>query len=420
MTPAQSSMSSVRGRYSNPLGLTSQFSFCGLPLRLDSYVGCAFQCSYCFARYRGGKTSGESVRPANPDAVERVIRRAMNDGNGLVAQFLRRRVPIHFGGMSDPFQPLEIKERVSLAILKTLVSTQYPTVISTKSALVGSPEYLGVLREARVLVQFSFSSSRDDIAVRVEPAAHPPSRVLGAMEELAASGIAVSARWQPFIPGVSESAGEFARKVAGSGAKHVGFEHLKLPVERGHRLWGVLQEGIGDNLLQRYRRLAVYRDGREFVLPAREKIPALLEARNAVRANGMTFGAADNDLQYLSDTSCCCSGADTLDGFENWFKFQIGYAIRQCRGRMITFESLRNEWRPSEPVDRHLNSRSRLSTRDGSAGSMDDHIRSKWNNPRAAGSPASFFGVLPCESSRDTGEMAYEWSPEVRTLFPDW
>jgi hypothetical protein len=344
----------------------------------------------------------------------------MNDGSGLVAQFLRRRVPIHFGGMSDPFQPLEIRERVSLAILRELVSTQYPTVISTKSTLVGSPEYLAVLREARVLVQFSFSSSRDDIAVRVEPAAHPPSGVLGAMERLAASGIPVSARWQPFIPKVSERAGEFAKRLARAGARHVGVEHLKLPVERGHRLWEVLREGIGDDVLQLYKRGGAYRDGREFILPARAKLPVLLDARNAVRANGMTFGAADNDLQYLSDTACCCSGADTVAGFENWFKFQIGYAIRQCRGRTITFESIRNEWRPRGPVDRYLNSRSRLSTRDGLTGSIDDHIRFKWNNPRAAGSPASFFGVLPARPYRDAGEIAYEWSPEVTTLLPDW
>ena len=28
------------GRYTTPLSLTSQFFFCGLPLRLDSYRGC--------------------------------------------------------------------------------------------------------------------------------------------------------------------------------------------------------------------------------------------------------------------------------------------------------------------------------------------------------------------------------------------
>jgi DNA repair photolyase len=413
-------MTRNRGRYSTPLSLTSQFPFCGLPLRLDSYAGCAFQCSYCFARYRGGNTSGESIRSANSTSIHRTIRRAMNDGHGLIAQFLRRRVPIHFGGMSDPFQPIEAKERVSEDILKTLVSEEYPTVISTKSALVASPDYISLLREARVLVQFSFSSSRDDVSARVEPLAHPPSRVLQAMEQLSVAGIPVSVRWQPFIPGVSENAYEFARRVARAGARHVGFEHLKLPVERGHRLWSILRDGIGGDPLQRYHKQGAYRDGREFILPAREKLPALLEARDAVRANGMTFGAADNDLQYLSDTSCCCSGADTLPGFENWFRFQIGYAVRKCRGRLITFESIQNEWRPSGPVDRYINSRSRLSMRDGSIGSIDDHIRFKWNNPQSAGSPISFFGVRPCERPPESGDLTYEWSTDVTRLCPNW
>jgi DNA repair photolyase len=49
--------------YTTPLSLTSQFFFCGLPLRLDSYRGCAFQCSFCYARYRGGNTPNDSVGP---------------------------------------------------------------------------------------------------------------------------------------------------------------------------------------------------------------------------------------------------------------------------------------------------------------------------------------------------------------------
>ena len=36
--------------YSKPLGLTSQFRFCGNPFRLDFYKFCSFGCKYCFAR----------------------------------------------------------------------------------------------------------------------------------------------------------------------------------------------------------------------------------------------------------------------------------------------------------------------------------------------------------------------------------
>ena len=55
-------------------------------------------------------------------------------------------IPLHWGGVSDPFQPAEKKHGVSLACLKVFAETQYPFVVSTKGTrLLSSPEYLRVL-----------------------------------------------------------------------------------------------------------------------------------------------------------------------------------------------------------------------------------------------------------------------------------
>jgi DNA repair photolyase len=107
--------------YTTPFSITSQFAFCGLPLRLDTYRGCGFQCSYCFARNRGGNSPGETIRPANFKQIDTILERALNqNGKGVIAEFLRRRTPIHFGGMSDPFQPAELKHRVTASALRSL------------------------------------------------------------------------------------------------------------------------------------------------------------------------------------------------------------------------------------------------------------------------------------------------------------
>src|ERR1043165_791292 len=125
-----------RKYFTNPVSITSQFPFCGLPLRLDTYAGCAFQCSYCFARYRTEATLGSDyVRPANPETIRKIFHFAIDlhrFPTGVVAQCLRRRMPIHFGGMSDGFQPAEKKHEVTKATLKILARYHYPTVISTR------------------------------------------------------------------------------------------------------------------------------------------------------------------------------------------------------------------------------------------------------------------------------------------------
>jgi DNA repair photolyase len=225
--------------YSTPFSVTSQFAFCGLPLRLDAYRGCGFQCSYCFARNRGGNGPGDAVRPADPSQITRILEYAL-DGrtDGVIAEFLRHRTPVHFGGMSDPFQPAEERYRVTASVLKTLARYQYPTVLSTRGGLVAEQPYVDLLRDlGNVVVQFSFSTSRDAVASCIEPYSTSPSGLLRAMEKLSSFGVAVTCRWQPYIPGISEKPEEFVARIANTGCRHVGFEHLKLPVEQGKPLW---------------------------------------------------------------------------------------------------------------------------------------------------------------------------------------
>ena len=97
--------------YTNPLMLTQQFRFCGNPLRCDFYKNCSFQCNYCFAKTHGGIDKfNKKVEVAKFEIVENLFKRAFdnydeNDKN-IVVELLRRKTPIHCGGMADPFQPL--------------------------------------------------------------------------------------------------------------------------------------------------------------------------------------------------------------------------------------------------------------------------------------------------------------------------
>jgi DNA repair photolyase len=399
-----------------PLSLTSQFGFCGIPLRLDSFAGCGFQCTFCFARYRGGNSHGGTLRPADGESLNRLFRSTFQSRRsrpGILAQFLQQKVPIHFGGMSDPLQAAELRFRVTESFLRTLARFKYPVVLSTRSHLAAREPYISLLREiGNVVVQFSFCSSRDSISARFEPHSPPPTELLKTMCTLSRHGITVTARWQPYIPGVSEPVEEFVARISTTGCRHVALEHLKIPVEQHHVLWRNFTDTAQSDFHQQYRSMHATRDGREFVLPASAKIGTIVRAAKTIRASGMTFGAADNEFQFLSDTGCCCSGIDRFPGFENWFKHQVGYAVRKCLGKRITYDSISQEWAPHGSIDRYLNSRSRLSRRSPLPGSLSDHIRSRWNDLRAPGNPVAFYGVVPTSEATRAGNRIYTWNDE--------
>src|SRR5262249_7117184 len=153
----------------------------------------------------------------------------------------------------------------------------------------------------------------------------------------------------------------------------------KLPVERAHPLWADLITAR-PQLWEEYSREGARRDGREYILPARVKLPTVLEVRDATRQAGVSLGVADNDLQYLSASDCCCSGVDRFPGLEGWFKHRVAYAVRRCRGRRISYGAIARYWAPEGFVDRWLNSHSRLGGPGAEVGgTLEDHIRARWN-----------------------------------------
>lgn len=379
------------------------------------------QCRFCFARLRGGSGAAETtVLPADPERITRALDRAVKSTpRGAIGEFLRRRVPVHFGGMSDPFQRMDVRYRVTSRVLEALVRHGYPTVISTRSALVVERPYIDLLRSHPFLVvQFSFSTLNSENSARLEPGAAGPENLLRAMSTLADAGVTVTARWQPYIPGVSPSPSRMIQALAAAGARHVSFEHLKIPVERQSGRWRQVDRmGNAGSLTALYQRLGAYRDGRDMILPARAKLAVTLLTRSECHKHGLTFGAADNDIQYLSDTDCCCSGVDQFRGFENWFSFQIGTAIRRSIPTgTIRLTAIADEWVPEAPIDRHLNSRSRLSTRSGVAGTIADHISHRWESLTSPHNPTRYFGIKPYGRDPHSGTRQYRLDPGVAQL----
>ena len=374
--------------YSTPLSLTSQFAFCGLPLRLDTYLGCTFGCVYCYSRDRGGNYKYTISKPADPTHIIGFFKDNNRKRGGVLNQMIRRKVPIHMGGMTDPFQQSEVKYRVTEKVLRYLCEINYPLIISTKSNLLSKDPYLMILKEnPHILVQFSFCTVIDKESAILEPFSDRPSKRLRAMEMLEKNGIHTACRWQPYIPFSELNDKEFIQSIANTGSKFLTLEHLKLPIENKTNML------FNKNYWELYKEKGATQIGRELVLIVENKIATVKYIRDLTHSFNLEFGAGDNYLHQFSDTGCCCAGVASLPGFENWAKFQISYAVYKSKRTPFSFSILDDEWRPKGLINRQINSHSRLNRNNKAFGSMEDYLRYYWNNSESVFNPQRYYGI---------------------------
>lgn len=399
--------------YRYHLALSSQFPFCGIPLRLDAYSRCQFACRYCFASARGGATGERKIRVADPERLARRLNRLAcgAPAASVLDEMLQARVPIHFGGMSDPFMPMERERGITLALLKTLAAHAYPALISTKGVLPASEPYLSLLARPNFAVQFSITTASDTLSRKVDAGAPTTSERFNAMLRLSEAGAKTAVRHQPLLPTRTFEAAELVERSASAGARHYAVEHLKLPVEAGGVQAKLLSEALGLDLHAHYAQANATRVGREWVLPVSERLSVVLDLKIATHAAGLSFGAADSDLLHLSDGAVCCSGADLL-GLGSGLQFNFLAAVRSgLNGAAIRFDSIAASWRPVRPISEYVNSHSRAPNQDVTA-----FLRARWNGAANGPSPAAFHGVLDTGETDLEGLKIYLISPAVVAL----
>jgi DNA repair photolyase len=394
------------------IALSSQFPFCGIPLRLDSYSRCQFSCRYCFASARGGASKPRHLRIADPKRLERRLN-ALKDRppQSAIDELLVRRIPIHLGGMSDPFSPLERKTETTLEMLRILQKYQYPTLISTKGTMAAEPSYRDILVAENFVVQYSVTCASDEQSLAIDFGAPSTSERLKAAERLARAGVKTTIRNQPLLPNQAKDAERIVRLAAATGAAHLSVEHLKLPIELDWRNREALDRAAGLDLNGYYASRKSLRVGREWVLPVADRLDLILDLKRLANKLGMTFGAADTDLLHFSDGNVCCSGADVF-GLGSGFGYNFLRAVKLgMEENRISVGSLRHHWRPKGSIEQFVNSHSRLQD-----GRVEDYIRHRWNGVNNGPSPLMFYGVQDSGRMDRRGFKLYDVEATVRKL----
>jgi DNA repair photolyase len=252
---------------------------------INPYVGCAFGCAYCYARYahryvaerktmEGADDGHELTELPSWLAFERrifvkrnaaeVLRETLmsakrkaqsaktqphapgpmphapadeNDSparaNSRLAKLWRGEA-IVIGTATDPYQPAERQFRVTRGVLEVLAEEKGLSVtIITKSALVTRD--IDVLRElssrSGFTIHLSLITLDRELARRIEPRAPTPEARVRALERLANAGIDVGINVMPVLPGITDRPAMLdavIRRVKEAGASYVNACALRL------------------------------------------------------------------------------------------------------------------------------------------------------------------------------------------------
>jgi DNA repair photolyase len=402
--------------YTYYLSVTSQFYFCGLPLRLDSYSKCQFQCLYCFANARGGFRGDGKLGIANADTLRRRLDYlTTNEPRSVIDEFLKQRQPIHFGGMSDPFMPIENKLKITYELLKVLSDFKYPTVISTKGDIFAREPYIEQLKRGNYIIQVSLSSLDCKLLNLIDHKTPGPQQVLGSIRNLKNEGIPIFCRIQPILPTRENDAFEVIEACSTIGIKHIAVEHLKLGFEKSYSI-KKLSDILKIDLINYFKTRKSKRVGREWVLHPEYRLGRLLDFKNFTKAFGISFGVADTDLLLLGDSRCCCSGIDLVEGFENYFKYNYTEALRRgLKKTEVRISLIDSSNIPSRPINKFINSNSRIKD-NYSIPNLEGYIKMGWNRNENFNSPLSFYGLEDPFCFDDNGYKIYRFSDEMQAL----
>lgn len=163
---------------------------------INPYVGCMHGCTYCYARFMRRFTSHSEEKWGKFIDVK------INAAEVLKKQLDRnpQKGVILLGSVTDPYQPLEKKYRVTRAILDVLLRHDFPVSILTKSEL--------VIRDIELLKHFNkcevgltITTLDEKAAKSFEPYASSPEKRLKTLEVLHKAGIRTYAFMGPVLPG---------------------------------------------------------------------------------------------------------------------------------------------------------------------------------------------------------------------------
>lgn len=418
--------------YNSPR-LNGQFPFCSFPFALDTYSGCTHLCKYCFsytnylincATKNNEKDFFAMAKTINIKNLERAFEEEKPKDSKQIKiyrKLISQRMPIHWGGVSDPFSEYELfsDEKVSLECLKLFNKHQYPIISSTKSKWLAShPEYLKEIQENKNFVfQVSLISLNEKMKL-IEPGTTIEDR-LELLRIISKTNRTV-VRCQPFIPNLDtdEEIEKFVKTVSECGVKAITMEFLKISAFQTKEVVQAMNEfseALGYDVIKYYKFKGI-KAGTDFELRFDIKLPILLKFRDLCHKYGMEFYSAENSMRDYGDGPSCCGIPSDFPEFGNRMTSNSSYALFKARenGKVYFKDIYQNIKGASKDfLEQEIGPWLNL-------GSTEGHLRSDgkiflekaaqiWDNPQSPNNPANFYKNLEIDGLDEEGHIVYRY-----------
>ncbi|WP_029192473.1 SPL family radical SAM protein [Paenibacillus harenae] len=165
---------------------------------LNPYTGCSFGCSYCYVRQMPVAAFRKEewgtwvdIKKEAADVLRKELARAKRKG----------KVTIFMSSSTDPYQPVEYKERVTRSLLEAMADDPPDFLfVQTRSPLVRRDIDLLLQLKDKVRVSMTVETDREDMRKIFTPDAPPIPARLKTLQLLADAGVPVQATVAPVLP----------------------------------------------------------------------------------------------------------------------------------------------------------------------------------------------------------------------------
>lgn len=257
-----------------------------MPIRFDTYKGCTHGCKYCFVQ-RNGKYDISKVKKGEG---AKALLSWIQGKRTSETNWCDWNIPLHWGGVSDPFQPCERYYKMSYNALRIFAETKYPFVVSTKGKIIAEPEYLELLRRCNGVVQISMVCSSYD---KLEEGAPTFEERLEIARKIAPNVKRLIIRIQPYMHEVYSEV----------------YENLERFKEAGS--YGVIVEGMKFAS----KKPGLVKVAGDYTYPKALIEGDILKLKQRAHELGLALYSGENRTRELGDSLCCC-GVSDLPGFK--------------------------------------------------------------------------------------------------------